>query len=64
MDNEKLFTYCMIDDTHHLVVFYPTYVRITECDDEGVNNSKDYTLNEFVDFVNENNIDFYDWEVE
>ena len=64
MESEQLLTYCMLDDTHHLVVFYPSYVSITECDDEGIQETTQYTHKEFVKFANKNNIQFYDWEVE
>ena len=60
----KLTTYCMINDTHHFVVFNTNHVSITKLDDIGKNITKKYTNKKFVDFVNENNIIFYDWEVE
>ena len=54
----------MINDTHHFVVFNTNHVSITKLDDIGKNITKKYTNKKFVDFVNENNIIFYDWEVE
>ena len=60
----KVTTYCMINDTHHFVVFKSNSVLLTQLDDEGINKQTEYTNKNFVDFVNENNIIFYDWEEE
>ena len=60
----KLTTYCMINDTHNFVVFKSNSVLLTQLDDEGINKQTEYTNKNFVDFVNENNIIFYDWEEE
>ena len=60
----KLTTYCMINGTHNYVVFNSNFVSITECDDIGKNFTKEYTNDEFADFVNKYNIQFYDWEEE
>jgi len=59
-----LSTYCMINHTHNFVVFKSNGVLITELDDMGKNKQTEYTNNEFVDFVNANNVQFYDWEEE
>ena len=59
-----LSTYCMINDIHNFVVFKSKSVLITELDDKGINKQKEYTHNDFVDFVNENDLQFYDWEEE
>ena len=59
-----LSAYCMIDGVHNFVVFKSKSVLITELDDEGINKQKEYTHNDFVNFVNKNDLKFYDWEVE
>ena len=59
-----LSTYCMINDIHNFVVFKSKSVFITELDNEGINKQKEYKHNDFVDFVNENDLHFYDWEEE
>ncbi len=59
-----LSTYCMINDIHNFVVFRSKSVLITELDDEGINKQKEYKHSDFVDFVNDNDLHFYDWEEE
>jgi len=59
----KLTTYYMINDTHHFVVFNSNHVSITKLD-EMLNPTTKYTNDEFADYVNKNNIQFYDWESE
>tara|TARA_R100001086_G_scaffold232703_2_gene154043 strand:+ start:423 stop:614 length:192 start_codon:yes stop_codon:yes gene_type:complete len=61
---DELTTYCMINDIHNFVVFKSKTVLITELDDEGKNKQTEYTNKKFADFVNANNIQFYDWEVD
>ena len=63
MEDEQLITYCMLDNIHNIVVFYPNYVSITKLD-EIRNPTTKYTHKKFVDFANKNNIQFYDWEME
>ena len=64
MEEEQLTTYCMIDDTHNFVVFKSNGVLMTVLDDDGINKQTEYTNEKFADFVNANNIQFYDWEVD
>lgn len=59
-----LSTYCMINNTHNFVVFKSNSVLITELDDAGINKQTEYTHKDFVNFVNENYLQFYDWEEE
>ena len=61
---EELTTYCMINDIHNFVVFKSNSVLLTQLDDEGINKQTEYTNKNFADFVNANNIQFYDWEVD
>tara|TARA_Y100000361_G_C10854348_1_gene186041 strand:+ start:225 stop:416 length:192 start_codon:yes stop_codon:yes gene_type:complete len=61
---DELTTYCMINDIHNFVVFKSNSVLLTQLDDEGINKQTEYTNKKFVDFVNANNIQFYDWEVD
>ena len=61
---DELTTYCMINDIHNFVVFKSNSVLLTELDDEGINKLTEYTNKKFADFVNANNIQFYDWEVD
>tara|TARA_R100001126_G_C4831418_1_gene151986 strand:- start:232 stop:426 length:195 start_codon:yes stop_codon:yes gene_type:complete len=64
MGEKQLTTYCMINDIHNFVVFKSKTVLITELDDEGKNKQTEYTNEKFADFVNANNVQFYDWEVD
>lgn len=64
MAGQELTTYCMIDDIHNFVVFKPNNVLMTQLDDEGKNKQIKFTNEKFADFVNANDIHFYDWEVD
>ena len=54
----------MINDMHHFVVFKSDSVVVTELDNEGKNKQIEFTKYSFVNYVNTNNIQFYDWDLE